>query len=255
MGMERDEENTEASLRDADEIGMSELSGALCGLVMLGDDPFLRMQATNIALIDKWLMSLEVEGLRARARDEHFEIAGGVFLNAQSQMWLFAVYELLRTWRERAKKIRVWVDNGGLSQKIASLRQNTSVVHVSNSILADLLARIATDPSVAAGIEDDLARTHVVFHQLEFLRVALAKHEVSGRPKRLANAPGHARLNMWTGSMSYELSNGAVILDEMTRRDFADGLRNIAVDRAVPSPDDLASFDAYMKLSETDSPF
>ena len=54
--------------------------------------------------------------------------------------------------------------------------------------------------------------------------------------------------------MTYQPSNAA-ILDEVTRRSFADGLRSIAVDRTVPSPDALASFDTFMKVSPADLPF
>ena len=102
-------------------------------------------------------------------------------------------------------------------------------------------------------ITDDLARTHVVFGQLEFLRVALAK--VSGRPKQMAYAPGYARIDRWTGSMSYELSSGPAILGEVTRRSFADGLRAIAVEPAVPSTENLASFDAFMNFKPGIDPF
>ena len=255
--MEREDEDIdEPAPRDPDEIEMYELTNALCGLTMLGDDPFLRMQATNIALIDKWLMSLEIDALRASAQDERPDMGTALFLNAHSQMWLFALYELLRTWRqERAKQVQKWMVNGGLPQKIAALRKDAGFLHVSNAIFASQRERIEADPTIMAAIADDLARTHCLFGQLEYLRVALAKHQVSGHANHMAVAPGYARVDMWTGSMSYQLSNGRVILDEVTRRSFADGLRHLIADRSVPSADDLAAFDAMMKVSPSYNPF
>ncbi|MGL9623095.1 hypothetical protein QRQ56_34515 [Bradyrhizobium sp. U531] len=52
----------------------------------------------------------------------------------------------------------------------------------------------------------DLRRTEMGFTTLEFIRVALAKHEVSkkGNKKPIAFAPGLARPNRWCGSMEYE---------------------------------------------------
>jgi hypothetical protein len=213
------------------------------------------MQATNIALVDEWLMSSGTEARGWRQRDEGIGIEGAMFLNAQSQMWLFAVYEFLRTWCERARDIQKWASNGGLPLKIAALEKNQSFLHVNRAAFADLLKRVVAEPAILSSISDDLARTHVLFGQLEFLRIALAKHQVPGKAKQMAYAPGYARIDMWTGSMSYELSNGAVILGEVTRRSIADGLRSIAVDRRVPSQEELTSFEAFMRFSPDDDPF
>ncbi len=106
-----------------------------------------------------------------------------MFLNAQSQMWLFALYELLRTWRERIKDVQKWAANGGLDLKIAALEQDQGFLHVSRESFARQLRLVKSDASILLRISDDLARTHIVFGQLEFLRVALAKHEVSGKDK------------------------------------------------------------------------
>ncbi len=66
---EQDEDREELP-REPGDIEMSELNQALRSLVMLGDDPFLGMQATNIALVDKWLMPLETEARSWRANDD-----------------------------------------------------------------------------------------------------------------------------------------------------------------------------------------
>jgi hypothetical protein len=241
--------------RDPDDIEAFELDSSLRGLSILGDDPYLRMQAINVSIVDKWLMSLENRVRAARFGEEEPDREIELFLNALSQMWLFAVYELLRTWRERAKDIQKWAANGGLSLKITALHKDQDVPHVGREALADLLKGVVANPTILSIIADDLARTHMLFGQLEFLRVALAKHQVSGKEKELARAPGVCRVDLWTGSMSYELSKGRLVLGELKRRDVADQLRAIATNRKVPSKEEIEDFDAFMKLSPNADPF
>lgn len=241
--------------REPEEIETHELDQALRKLTLLGDDPYLGMQATNVALVDGFLMPFESEARAYRSADEGLDIGHAMLLNALSQQWLFAVYELLRTWRERAKDVLKWKANGGLELKAAALEMGKpGDLNLGREAFAGALRRIIADPTTTKEIEDDLARTHVLFRQLEFLRVALAKHQVSGRPKKFARAPGYARIDMWTGSMSYELSNDFMILGGVTRRSFGDGIRALASDRTVPTKDSLASFDAFMAMKPGDVP-
>ena len=160
--------------RDCDEIEAFELNSALSGLVILGDDLYLRMQASNVSIVDKWLMSLEKKVRIARFVEDEKDYESELFLGALSQMWLFAMYELLRTWRERAGEIQKWAANGGLGPKIAALEKDEGFPHLGRAALADLLKRAVADPAILPAIEDDLARTHILFRRLEFLRIALA---------------------------------------------------------------------------------
>ncbi len=83
-------------------IDPSALRQALFGLELLGDDPYLRMQAVNLGMVDVFLADLEVTVLRKHLEEESSYLAEAAFLSAQSQMWIFAAYELLRTWRQRS---------------------------------------------------------------------------------------------------------------------------------------------------------
>ena len=74
-------------------------------LHLLGDDPYLRMQAYNLSIVDQFIMQIESELLRSWFQEEQRSPADGMFVSAQSQMWIFAAYELLRTWRERSKDV------------------------------------------------------------------------------------------------------------------------------------------------------
>jgi hypothetical protein len=250
------EDSDEPLRREPEEIATHEIDQALRGLKLLGGDPYLGMQATNVALVDGFLMQMESEARQYRDADEGIDFGHAMLLNALSQQWLFAVYELLRTWRERAKDVLKLKANGGLKLKATALEDKgkPSDLNVGRDAFARVLRQIMADPAIAKEVEDDLARTHVLFRQLEFLRVALAKHEVSGRPKHFARAPGYARIDMWTGSMSYQLSNDFAILGEVTRRSFGDGIRALARDRTVPTKESLDSHDAFMAMKISDLP-
>lgn len=254
MIMDETEDYDRPMPREPKEIETYELDQALRALKLLGDDIYLGMQATNIAVVDRFLMEMESEARIYRSADEGIDIGHAMLLNALSQQWLFAVYELLRTWRERAKDVLKWHANGGLELKAASLEEKHKPgdINIGREGFARVLRQIIANLSTIKQIEDDLARTHVLFQQLEFLRVALAKHEVSGRPKLFARAPGYARIDMWTGSMSYELSNDFVIFGEVTRRSFGDAIRTLATDGTVPTKESLVEYDAFITMKPSE---
>lgn len=224
-----------------------ELAQVLCSLHLLDGDPFLRMQAFNISVVDLFIMDLEYETL-SKLYDEESS-PNLMFLTAQSQMWIFSAYELLRTWRTRAKEVVKWAQNGGLNLKIEALEKDLGYIHPARQIRAEQLRQIRDNPDLVQVIKDDLRVIHIPFTRLEFLRVALAKHEVSGRDKGIAHMPGYGRINRWCGSLDYELTNDPLILGNISRRDVADELRSIADRGTLPTDEQIAAFDAFMKAS------
>ena len=101
--------------RDPEEIAGFELSDALNTLHLLGGDPYLRMQAFNLSVVDQFIMGLEYDTLRKLHEEESTPgPEEAMFLSAQSQMWVFAAYEILRTWRARARDVLKLDKNGGM---------------------------------------------------------------------------------------------------------------------------------------------
>lgn len=222
-----------------------EIPQALGGLTLF-QDAYLGMQANNLAVVDDFLNGIEKRVLRRLFDEERTPIDDAVFLNAQSQMWIFAAYEVMRTWRQRAKDMIKWHQNGGLQLKLAALEADQGFRHYGNERRAAMLREVIADSSVVDRLRDDVKRTHMLFARMEYLRISLAKHEVAGKAKAAAIAPGYGRINSWCGALDYELSNGKYILGFVNRRDIADSIRAIP-DLEVPSDDQLDSFDAYMK--------
>lgn len=145
--------------RAADEIHPSEISVALRSLCLLGDDPYLAMQITGIAIVDQFIMGIEYEVLKELHETERTP-PNALFLSAQTQMWIFAVYELLRTWREQAKDVIKWAKNGGLELKIRALEKKLPYRHSGHEIRASQLSRVLNDPGIVDTIEADLRLTH-----------------------------------------------------------------------------------------------
>ncbi len=239
--------------RDPDEIKPSELSQALSSLTLM-DDPYLRMQAFNLSFVDQFVMGLEYDVLR-KLYSEDSTPPEAMFLNALSQMWVFSAYELLRTWRERVKEVLKLHDNGGLTLKIDALSKNLGFQHFGRKIRADHLRAVLADPTIIAKIKGELRLTHIPFARIEFIRVTLAKHEVRGKGKSIAYAPGYGRINMWCGSLDYQLENNGAILGNISRRDIADELRLLSDRKNLPTDEELDSFEVFMKGPPSGSDF
>lgn len=223
---------------------------ALTSLYILGEDMFLRMQANNLQLVDKFTTDLEYQTLRELITEERTP-ATAHFLSAQSQMWIFAAYELLRTWQERCRKITKWADSGGLQQKLDAMRAKAhGVPHYGLENQIQQLEAVVADPSLVARIRTEMRHLHIPFTRLEFIRVAIAKHEVSGKAKEAALMPGYGRINMYCGSLDYQMDSGRVILGTINRRDIADELRSIDRSAEPPSEEVLKSFDDFMNCRD-----
>lgn len=230
----------------AENIDPAALAVALRGLTLFGDDPYLSMQATNLGIVDGFLTQLEMQLMRLRMEQEGTPFAEAAFLSAQSQMWIFAAYEALRTWRQRAKDVIKLAENGGLGHKIAALEADQGFTHHARLIRADQLRRVQGNPKLTDTLRQDLKRIHMPFARMEALRISLAKHEEGGRRNSIAYAPGYGRINLWCGAIDYELTVGRAILGTISHRDIANDIRAIAT---IPPPtdEDIASFDEFMK--------
>lgn len=237
----------EIRYESAERIDSSALPDALRRLTLFGDDLYLSMQATNLGLVDGFCMQLETSLMRLQMEQDGTPALEATFLSAQSQMWIFAAYEALRTWRQRAREIVKWSENGALPGKISELRKDMGFRHTGREIRASQLEKVLTDPKLVQSLKDDQKRVHFAFGRMHMLRIALAKHEESGRKNSVAYAPGYGRINMWCGAIDFELSVGRAILGTVNRRDIADELRALRTMTEIPSDESIASFDAMMK--------
>jgi hypothetical protein len=200
----------------------------------------------NLSIVDQFVMGSNTTHC-INLNEQESTPPEATFLSAMFQMWIFAAYELLRTWRQRAKEILRLVQNGGLVQKVEALERSAGKFHVGQQIRALQFRRAFNDPKIGDKIRDDLRAIHIPMSRLEHLRITPAKHEVRGQKNSIAFAPGYGRINMWCGSLDYEIGTGNVVLDVVSRRDIADGLRGTADRSNLPNEEYLKSFDTFMK--------
>ena len=161
-------------------------------------------------------------------------------------MWIFAAYELMRTWRQHGKETVKWADNGGLEGKLAHLKRKTDYVHFGREFRARQIEMVLASPPLLQKIRDDLRRTYIPFARMEAIRVSIAKHEIRGQKNSVALMPTHGRINRWSGSIDFELENRGAIQGTISRRDIADELRNIP-NLYLPTDDEIRSFDEFMR--------
>ncbi|RON16799.1 hypothetical protein [Pseudomonas frederiksbergensis] len=73
------------------------LGESLKSLKLFNTDMNLVSQSMNLTIVDEFVMDLEYDYLRAKF-NETSNPYDSVFLAAQSQMWIFSAYEVMRTW-------------------------------------------------------------------------------------------------------------------------------------------------------------
>lgn len=129
----------EVTFRSHIDITPDELTSALHSLVFLRNDMYLGLQVTNLTVVDQFIMNLEHQTLKEYIQTDKTP-PSTMFLNAQSQMWILAAYELLRTWRARAKDIIKLAKNGGLELKAASLEEDQGYLHAGREMRAKQFA-------------------------------------------------------------------------------------------------------------------
>lgn len=213
---------------------------------MLGSDLYLGMQATNLGIVDAFLTDLEMSVARKRFDEGLDYLPLAALLSAQSQMWIFAAYELLRTWRQRVREAIELKESGRLDERIVELESDLGFKHVARMMRANQLRTVRDDPDIVQRLRDDRKRIHVTYARIEHLRMAFAKHEVKGRKASPAYSPVSGYPDPETGSLRYELEIDGDVIGLVTRRDVADDLRALK-DLPVPTPEEIAGFDRMMK--------
>ena len=202
----------------------------------LFDDMFLRMQAFNIGLVHDFLLDLEQELLR----DADQTPPSTVFVSAFSQLWVFGLYELLRTWRQRAEEVLTFSAHvagatGKQRQKLMAARRSetrkASAESLSNLIRWTQFKKAARSKRYAERIRDAVDSYERVFRRLEALRVSLAKHEIpsaKGEPRVASMMPGYGRIDVLTGSIQWQIVLKGAEVDMVSRREIAEQCLSLA---------------------------
>jgi hypothetical protein len=190
----------------------------------LFDDLFLSMQGQNIMWVDFYLRDLERDLLRELVEIERTPFPATLIVSALSQMWIFAVYELLRTWRQRIKDLK---------RDAQKLRAPTTARSRLSGLYYDRqLANLRKKPKYGNELDQALDHMEPIFRRIEALRMNLAKHEVPKMHGTPAMAPGYGRIDGMDGSISWQIDLGNNSVDLVSRRSLADQLRRLVTKKA-----------------------
>ncbi len=201
---------------------------------------YLYMQLQNIDIVDSYLERLEADLLPEYIELEHLS-PSFVFVSAISQLWVFGIYELLRTWRQWIGELIAYgeeleelsKESKGEEARVRRIEdQKTKLREAASLSLNDVFynksfIEIETSPSCLKELRWARDLVLPLFRRVELLRVTLAKHEVPKTKGKRAYMPGYARIDMTTGSLYWPvlLKNGTD--DSISRRSLADQCRQL----------------------------
>ena len=206
------------------------LGSFLRNLPLFESDFYFGMQATNLEIVDGILRDMEAQLLADYMEEERTPMPSSLVVSALSQLWIFGLYELLRTWRSRADLILTFADTLANADRLEQLRliekQKEKIEKLAEP--SDGLVfrwppfeRVAKDPAYAAQLQSVCDNMELLFRRLEALRMTLAKHELP-KSQAYAMAPGYGRIHMLTGSIYWQVLLGEDEVDIVSRRELAD---------------------------------
>lgn len=208
----------------------------------LFDDLYLYMQAQNISIVDSYLYELESEMIREYIEADKTPIPQVMFVSALSQMWIFALYELLRTWKQWANELIEFAED---LEKIAQTKEKEKrretiikkqqtknekafeIAKIENIFYKDSFNKIMQKPLFALELKEAINIVMPLFKRIESLRITLAKHEVSKTKRQRAIGPGYARIDTISGSLCWHVILKDGSSDIISRRSLADACKDL----------------------------
>lgn len=227
---------------DPDDSPNASILEALQALPLF-EEPYLRMQAMNLDVVDGFLVDREDQLLEEYMELEQTPLPTAVFVSALSQLWIFGLYELLRTWRQRGRDHLRWNKEflatpepqreAKLASKKREIEERSAASEGAAVFYWPTYEQAALDPPFAESIRKAIDRTERLFRRIEALRMALAKHELPGVKGSFAMAPGYGRIDMTDGSIYWQIVLEGNEVDLVSRRVIANDCRSLAFDNAM----------------------
>lgn len=208
----------------AEDLDFSLITMRSRDLPFFEDDLYLSMQAMNVGVVDSIITQQEYELLREYRELERTPGDSAAAVSAQSQMWVYGLYELLRLWRDRRFQFEKLRQNGGIDPKIEGMPTDDPINYTVEVRKRQLL-RFKDDPKYRETVETAWLALEPTYRMTELFRMNLAKHCAPGKNGVIPRAPGYGRINAWCGAIDFELIEKDGYYSILNRRDIADTLR------------------------------
>jgi hypothetical protein len=213
----------------------------------LCDDLWLGMQARNIAIVDQTVIrDIEREALAAFAERDKTPSDILLVLSALSQMWIFSLYEFLRTWRQRAdeflkigneiSKLPDSERTAFIAKAVRKAEEKEKFILVAPKFYSEHVAQLS-DTSFIAALIAYRDKTEHLFRSVEALRMNIAKHEVPKTDGYIAEAPGYARMSYHTGALYWHVTLKDRSQIRVDRREISNGFLGFETSNLLDDPD------------------
>ena len=221
--------------------GIGSLATALQSLPLLGEDPYLRVQAFNLGLVSNILYDMEHQLLLEYIQEEGTP-ATAIVVSAVSQLWVFGIYELHRTWRQRGNEVLRFAKTISelpaearekhIAERVQKARKDSADPAFANPSITQAYELAGRDDNFIRALRTALDRSELPFRRLEALRIHLAKHEVP-KTNLYGMAPGYGRIDESNGSLFWEVPLGNMEVDHISRQGLAEACERFPSDDSV----------------------
>ena len=198
------------------------------------------MQEMNLAIVDSMLEPMEADVAGEYAYTDHLPLEGFLRVSALSQLWIFGVYEFLRTWRQWVEDVLARCSaldaldadalRVRLQEEVENLRRQSPEAP-GGTPYCEGFERAALKPDYRRHLKEALYRSDLPFRRIEAVRVHLAKHEVPKRNVYGAGA-GYGRIDI-DSSLQFHVPLGKNEVTMISRRGIAKDLRRMAEGRPL----------------------
>jgi hypothetical protein len=173
-----------------------------------------------------------------------------MYVAALSEMWIFALYELLRTWRQMLDEAITYHnqlepirDDPKFEEKRKRLREvnkevkrSASAEEMEEHFYREGFRKVELDKSYAAYLKIVLDKVEPIFRPIEDLRITLAKHEIPktyrrGKPAVRAVSPGYARFDTlrMTGALCWYIEKTDDEFDIISRAGIVESILKLRI--------------------------
>jgi hypothetical protein len=209
---------------------------------------YLNMQAQNIGIVDDMLKQMEAEMWHEYIHTEKTPFPIIMFVSALSEMWVFALYELMRTWKQLVNEVITYHNqlekirsDPEFEEKKKRLTETNKEVQRSpeSEEMEELFYRegfrkVELDGSYVVFLTTVLDEVEPIFRKVEGLRITLAKHEIPktsrrGKPAVRAVAPGYARIDSLTGTLSWMIETKDGYSDIISRGSLVESIQKLRI--------------------------
>lgn len=211
------------SYKSLDQLNFGIITTHITKLPFFEDDVFFGMQAMNVGIVDQIITQYEYALLHEYNKIERTSDST-MAVSALSQMWIYALYEVLRMWRDRKFEFEKLRTNGGIKQKVKNMVDDP--LNQTINARKKQMLRFNDDANYREQINTVWKSIEEIYRAAELVRMNLAKHCAPGKDNMIPISPGYPRINDWCGALDFQLLDKDGYYTTLNRRDIADALRN-----------------------------